>query len=117
MLQDWLKYFSKEQILVVDGKKIAQDPIAEMQLVEDFLGIRHYLDETQFLYDEKKHFYCIWKTPEKVKRHCLGRSKGRVHPEIDEHLKQKLIEYFTPYSERLFKFFGRRFDWVMSKKT
>ena len=33
---------------------------------------------------------------------CLQKSKGRVHPEIDSSLLEKLKEFFKPFDQKFF---------------
>ena len=110
ILQRWLKYFPMEQILVLDGDLLISDPIQEIKRTEAFLGLRHYLNDSWFEFVKEKNFYCIKDGIHGTPR-CLGESKGRKHPEIDEHTRQRLEQYYKPYNEKLFKLIGRRFNW------
>ena len=110
ILQEWLKYFPLEQILVLDGDLLVKDPLKEVKRTEEFLGVQHYLNSSWFEFVKEKNFYCIKNAPNGRPR-CLGDSKGRPHPVIDPLVKKRLQQYYKPYNEKLFALIGRRFDW------
>ena len=110
ILQDWLVYFPLNQILIVDGNLLITDPIQEVKRAQEFLGVRDYLNASWFEFVPEKNFYCIKNSISGPPR-CMGESKGRKHPEIDEKVHQRLRQYYKPYNEKLFELIGRRFNW------
>ncbi|CAL1540573.1 unnamed protein product [Lymnaea stagnalis] len=106
-----LKVFPRNQVLILDGDKLVTDPLSQVRRVEEFLGLRHEITDNDIYFDQSKGFYCMkWPLTKETK--CLGKSKGRVHEEIDPDFKRKLIDFFVPYNERFFKIVGQRFDWL-----
>ena len=105
--QRWLEYFSKDQILVVNGDKLITDPFSELKRVESFLGLPSYFTESMFYFNETKGFYCWTKaSPSKIgtssatKSVCLRSTKGRTHPIVSNTTIQTLREYFRPHMQK-----------------
>jgi len=88
-LEEWLKYFPREQILILrtEDLKAHQDKV--LQQAFDFLGVSNY------------------KIP------LIQDSKGNKYPDMKPGMRKYLIEYFKPHNERLAKLWKRDFDWDM----
>jgi hypothetical protein len=108
----WLKQFPLEQIHIVDGDNLVYHPKEEMEKVETFLGLRHYIQEGHFTFDRDKRFFCINKANGAHK--CLNRTKGRPHPKIDPDVVKQLNDFFEPYNQKFFQLVGRTFKWPIS---
>lgn len=91
----WLNYFSREQILVLDGDQLIRDPSAELMKVEKYLNVEPYFKQDTFFFNETKGFYC-WRTKRNMPK-CLGSAKGRRHQDISEDTRTKLTEFFKPH--------------------
>ena len=107
-LQEWLKFFPLEQLLILDGTAFKANPLPALQEVENFLGIIPYFDKESIYFDDTKGFFCRAKPI----RGCLGVSTGRYHPPIDKAVEAKLRNYYRPYNERLEVMLGRKFPWT-----
>ena len=99
----WLEYFSKDQILVVNGDKLIDKPIDELKRAESFLGVPPYFEESMFYFNKTKGFYC-WRKPRRgkiseTKPVCLGSSKGRTHPTVSNVTIHTLRQYFRPHMQ------------------
>ena len=105
----WLKFFPLEQIHIVDGDNLVLRPFEEMEKVETFLGLRHYLSDDHFVFDRKKGFYCIHR--ENGAHKCLNRTKGRPHPKIDPDVVNQLNDFFEPYNQQFYELVGKTFKW------
>ena len=102
--QRWLEYFSKDQILVVNGDALIDGPLEELKRAESFLGVPSYFNDSMFYFNDTKGFYCWrkprpWKkgTSNAIKSVCLGSAKGRTHPTVSNATIQALREYFRPH--------------------
>lgn len=104
----WLKYFSLEQIHIVDGDAVIENPIPELQKAEKFLGVSAYFTESMFYFNETKGFYC-WKKSGKPT--CLGTAKGREHPTLSTSVQSKLQNFFAPHNEKFFQLCQCHFSW------
>lgn len=38
-IQRWLEVFPREQILIVNGDRLIEDPVSQLQQIESFLGM------------------------------------------------------------------------------
>ncbi|XP_077994345.1 heparan sulfate glucosamine 3-O-sulfotransferase 1-like [Glandiceps talaboti] len=70
-LERWLKYFTPDRILIVDGNTFKVNPLSEIQKVESFLNLQPYFTDDSFYFNKTKGFYCI-----KVPEFCMGQTKG-----------------------------------------
>jgi hypothetical protein len=104
----WLKYFSKEQILVLNGENFKINPYEEIKKVEKFVNLKPYFVENMFIYNETKGFYCFNQNKETT---CLGSDKGREHPFVSDEVKLKLKNVFKSYDEELFKLINQKPYW------
>lgn len=106
MLQ-WMMYFPRRQFHIVDGDKLAKNPLPELEKVERFLGVKHY-SEKRISFDKSRGFYCVIS---KGGHKCLGESKGRKHPPVNDEVLSRLKDYFKPFNEYFFKLVDQTFDW------
>ena len=104
-----MKYFKREQILVVDGDAFIKDPLPELRKIEAFLGLKHKFNNKDFYFDKKKGFYCFGKST--GQRLCLRSAKGRKHPEVNISDVQKLKDYFQPFNQEFYNAVGQAFNW------
>lgn len=116
--QRWREYFTKDQILVVNGDKLINNPLDELKSVERFLRIPSYFTASMFYYNQTKGFYC-WRKPRQrkiqttiaVKPVCLGNAKGRTHPTVSNTTIQTLKAYFRPHMQIFCNFSGIEYAW------
>lgn len=105
----WLKYFNLKQILILDSVTFLNDPVQELNKVEDFLGIERFFTQNNFVFNANRDKYCLASSGGEVK--CQSKKKGIPHPAIEESLKIKLQNYFRPRNQMFFKLINRNFDW------
>ena len=109
----WLKYFSRNQIHIVNGDKFIKNPVPELQKLETFLSVSTFYQQEMFFFNEEKGFYC-WKKPSRrgiETPFCLGSGKGREHPVISESALEKLKSFFQPHNEVFYSLTGENFGW------
>ena len=111
-LKKWYSYFPKEQIHIVDGENLIRDPIEELQLIEDFLGLEHRITKENLYFNKTTGFYCMRKDY-KDKWRCVNRPGHRDDkPQyINPKFVQRLKEFYRPYNQQLFRLLNRTFDW------
>ena len=107
-LQRWLAFFSRDQIHIVAGEQLIRDPYQELIKVERFLNLTHRFTTDQFYFNRTRGFYCMRNL---TSGHCLGSSKGRKHPHIDNTLLMKLRHFYRPSNRAFFNITGMTFDW------
>ena len=110
-LDRWLKYFPLRQIHFVSGENLISDPATEIAKVQDFLGLKRVVNENHFYFNETKGFPCIKKTEGKGRPHCLGKSKGRLHPETSQQVLDRLRDFFRPFNAKFYQMTGQDFKW------
>eukprot|EP00112_Aurelia_sp_Birch-Aquarium-sp1_P026104 Seg904.7 transcript_id=Seg904.7/GoldUCD/mRNA.D3Y31 product="Heparan sulfate glucosamine 3-O-sulfotransferase 4" protein_id=Seg904.7/GoldUCD/D3Y31 len=116
-LKRWLRYFPREQIHIVNGDEFIKRPGSEVMKVQKFLNLDMQIDETDFVYNKTKQFYCIKNKfiDRRTTRHkdsiCLGKSKGRKHPYVSQKTLQAIREFYRPHNEELYKLVGINFGW------
>lgn len=110
-LERWLQFFPMEQLLFVSGEGLITDPAGEMARVQDFLGIRRVITEKYFHFNPAKGFPCLKRPEGNSKPHCLGKTKGRTHPNIDPEVVQRLRDFYKPFNRKFYKMTGYDFGW------
>ncbi|XP_014440331.1 bifunctional heparan sulfate N-deacetylase/N-sulfotransferase 2 isoform X2 [Tupaia chinensis] len=105
-LQRWLTYYPSGQLLIVDGQELRTNPASSMEGIQKFLGITPFLNYTQTLrFDEDKGFWC--QGLEGGKTRCLGKSKGRRYPDMDNESRLFLTDFFRNHNLELSKLLSR----------
>lgn len=110
-LERWLLHFPMEQLLFVSGERLISDPAGEMVRVQDFLGIRRVVTEKNFHFNPAKGFPCLKRPEGNSKPHCLGKTKGRTHPNIDPEVVQRLRDFYKPFNNKFYQMTGHDFGW------
>ena len=110
-INNWLKYFSKEQMCYIDGDMFVSDPLKEIHMLEECLQLQHYFSNKNFIYDKGRGFYCFQDTSSVNNSMCMNKSKGRKHPNIAEHVVQMLRSYFQPWNNLIPGLIGRPISW------
>ncbi|XP_077413233.1 heparan sulfate glucosamine 3-O-sulfotransferase 3B1a [Vanacampus margaritifer] len=110
-LERWLQYFPMEQLLFVSGERLISDPAGEVARVQDFLGLRRVVTEKHFHFNPTKGFPCLKRPEGNSKPHCLGKTKGRTHPNIDPEVVQRLREFYKPFNKKFYQMTGQDFGW------
>ena len=75
----WLKYFPKEQILVLDGENFVNKPFEELKKVETFLNLTPYIQKEHFVFDNEKGLFCMKPKLSSQRISCMGSNKGKLN--------------------------------------
>uniref|UniRef100_A0A1A8HX30 Sulfotransferase n=1 Tax=Nothobranchius kuhntae TaxID=321403 RepID=A0A1A8HX30_NOTKU len=110
-LERWLQFFPLEQLLFVSGERLITDPAGEMARVQAFLGLRRVITEKYFHFNPAKGFPCLKRPDGNSKPHCLGKTKGRTHPNINPEVVQRLRDFYKPFNRKFYKMTGQDFGW------
>eukprot|EP00058_Branchiostoma_floridae_P019601 XP_002605091.1 hypothetical protein BRAFLDRAFT_114883 [Branchiostoma floridae] len=110
-LERWLQYFPLSQFMFVSGEELISNPGKEMGLVQNFLGIKKVVSEKHFYFNQTKGFPCLKKKEGSSSPHCLGRTKGRAHPDIEPNVIQRLRDFYRPFNMKFYQMTGRNFNW------
>ncbi|KAH8356323.1 hypothetical protein KR200_010571 [Drosophila serrata] len=107
-LHRWLEVFPREQLLVVNGDRLIEDPVSQLKRIEAFLGIEHRVKSEHFYFNETKGFYCLrYDNGDR----CLRETKGRKHPHVDPVVVSRLRRFFAEYNQRFYELVGEDLGW------
>ncbi|KAF5283187.1 hypothetical protein FQR65_LT02699 [Abscondita terminalis] len=104
----WLEVFPREQILVVNGDLLIEDPVSQLQKIEKFLGLESRIGTHNFYFNETKGFYCL---RNETSDRCLRESKGRRHPRVDPLVVSRLRKYFGEHNQKFYELIGEDLGW------
>ncbi|KAJ8384729.1 hypothetical protein AAFF_G00199350 [Aldrovandia affinis] len=112
-LEAWRRYFPPAQMLFVSGEALVREPAAEVGRVQDFLGLAREVGEGNFYFNRTKGFPCLVKEGggDGGRPHCLGKTKGRAHPEIHPRTLQTLRRFYAPHNRKFYRMTGHDFGW------
>ncbi|XP_029364441.1 heparan sulfate glucosamine 3-O-sulfotransferase 6-like [Echeneis naucrates] len=110
-LENWLQYFPLSHFLFVSGERLVSDPAGEMGRVQDFLGLKRVVSNKHFYFNQTKGFPCLKKPEGSSRPRCLGKSKGRPHPQIPTEVLQRLRDFYKPFNHRFYQLSGQDFGW------
>ncbi|XP_049717513.1 heparan sulfate glucosamine 3-O-sulfotransferase 3B1 [Elephas maximus indicus] len=110
-LERWLLHFPLRQMLFVSGERLIRDPAGELGRVQDFLGLKRIITDKHFYFNKTKGFPCLKKAEGSSKPHCLGKTKGRTHPEIAPEVVRRLRDFYRPFNLKFYQMTGHDFGW------
>jgi sulfotransferase family protein len=96
-LQNWLRYYPREQLLILKSEDLYSNPAETMQKTLKFLGVAQV---------ELNKEYKNYRRPSKK-----GYRKQVAPPKMDAKLREYLVEYFRPHNARLYEFLGVDLGW------
>uniref|UniRef100_A0A668S5Y7 Sulfotransferase n=1 Tax=Oreochromis aureus TaxID=47969 RepID=A0A668S5Y7_OREAU len=85
--------------------------IVVMGRVQDFLGLKRVVSDKHFYFNQTKGFPCLKKPEGSSRPRCLGKSKGRPHPQIPSEVLQRLRDFYRPFNHRFYQMSGQDFGW------
>jgi len=94
----------------VSGEALTSDPNKVMAGVQHFLGLKRLVTKENFHFNKKRGFWC-YKQGKGQPEVCLGKSKGRAHPQVQPAAIQALRRYFHPWNKWFYDLTGIEFDW------
>lgn len=101
-----MTYFSPQSVHIIDGEELKSNPVEIMNELQKFLKITPFFNYTDHLrFDKKKGFYCQVVKGDSTK--CLGRSKGRQYPPMEEKSLKYLQRYYLSHNTALVKLFKK----------
>ncbi|XP_060064135.1 heparan sulfate glucosamine 3-O-sulfotransferase 6-like [Ylistrum balloti] len=109
-LEEWLRYFPLEQFHFVNGENMVKRPSEEMLKLQDFLGLRRYINDSHFYMNDTRGFPCIHKIGSKYP-HCLVGTKGRKHPHVNSNVIKRLQDFYRPFNKKFYQMTNIDFGW------
>lgn len=102
-LRAWLTFYPKEQLLVIDGDELRNDPASVMDKIQLFLKPPNILDYRKKLrFNSKKGFFCP--LTEDGRHRCLGRGKGRKYDDMDTKSYSWLKTFYSRSNKLLSRY-------------
>lgn len=86
-LEEWHKFFGKEQLLILDSRDLFERTHETFSQVQEFLGLPEWQPEVSDV-----------------------RNEGEYEP-LDPALQKRLEEYFEPHNRRLYEYLDKDFGW------
>jgi hypothetical protein len=93
-IKEILKWFCKDQLLILDFNEMVKNKFLLLKRVEDFLGISHFN-------------YPLLK---KIEDNAI-RNKRKYNGKMDQNSRQLIHEFYKPYNEILYGMLGKNFGW------
>jgi len=124
----WMRYFSLDQIHIVDGDRFIKEPWVGLAELEKFLGLQPHITRENFFFNETKGFHCGLQTmtlstmsPHSwscTRKTCLSKSKGRPKPPVEPETYRKLHRFFVTHNQIFFSLIQKHdFDWGDRRET
>tara|TARA_B100000029_G_C17570474_1_gene956439 strand:- start:743 stop:1579 length:837 start_codon:yes stop_codon:yes gene_type:complete len=88
LVEEWMKVFNEKQLLIFSTEELSNDSEKVFERIFDFLNINDTKISTS-----------------------VRENVGGYADKLDDDLREKLIEFFRPYNERLYEKIGQTFDW------
>ena len=114
-LERWLKFFSKEQLLVLHTKDLYTNLDQTLAETFEFLNLPKYQIENRIEKNKidkirplSGHERNIYKNIDSKTRTLFN---VQNYPEMKPETRKFLQDFFRPHNEKLFKMIGKRFDW------
>ncbi len=114
-LENWLKFFPKEQLLILNAKDLYNNLDNIVSETFDFLNLPKYqigsrieknkIDKIRPLGGHERNIY---KNIDSKTRTLFN---VQNYPEMKSETRKFLQDFFRPHNEKLFEMIGRRFDW------
>ena len=95
------------QLHIVDEEAFTKNLVKELQKIERFLTLESYFNDSHFLFNSSKKFYCY---NDDQSNECLRGKKGHKNPPLEPELRKILLGFFEPYNEQYIKMIDQRFN-------
>jgi hypothetical protein len=86
-LENWMKFFPSEQILILKSEDLFTDPGSIFKRIVAFLDLPDF------------------------EPNALKKANTTPSPEMDAATRKRLVDYFRPYNQKLYDFLGVDFGW------
>lgn len=111
-LERWINHFPIENIHFVSGEELIRDPATELEMVQNFLGLKKVITNKHFYFNVSRGFPCLKKEEKRGRPRCLGVSKSRDYPNIKAKVIKRLRNFYKPFNRRFYQMTGRDFNWI-----
>ena len=109
--QRWLKWFDRKEIYVVNGDELITNPVPLLYKLETFVNVPHYFNNSMFVLNKQKGFYCWITSPGEKEPNCMKEGKGKPHPNLSNSTLNKLKKFLKPHAETFCHLAAVNFSW------
>ena len=114
-LERWLKFFSKEQLLVLHTKDLYTNLDQTLSETFEFLNLPKYQIENRIEKNKIDKIRPLAGHEQNVYKNIDSKTRTlfnvQNYPEMKPETRKFLQDFFRPHNEKLFKMIGKRFDW------
>tara|TARA_B100001146_G_C16177541_1_gene433083 strand:- start:1139 stop:1978 length:840 start_codon:yes stop_codon:yes gene_type:complete len=114
-LERWLKFFSKEQLLVLHTKDLYTNLDQTLAETFEFLNLPKYQIENRIEKNKIDKIRPLAGHEQNVYKNIDSKTRTlfnvQNYPEMKPETRKFLQDFFRPHNEKLFKMIGKRFDW------
>ena len=114
-LERWLKFFSKEQLLVLHTKDLSTNFDNTLAKTFEFLNLPKYQIENRIEKNKIDKIRPLAGHEQNVYKNIDSKTRTlfnvQNYPEMKPETRKFLQDFFRPHNEKLFKMIGKRFDW------
>ena len=108
-VKEYINRYQRNDILILSGAQLKQDPYLVIHKLESFLGVRHYLDRSKFVKNKDNGMYCVRKVYGSIQ--CI-RPNISQFPSPDETTMEKLKHLYRPHNRKLYQLLNQDFKWL-----
>ncbi|MBU1156276.1 MAG: sulfotransferase domain-containing protein [Proteobacteria bacterium] len=124
-IESYLELFKREQMLVLIFEDLKKDPEAVFSRCFEFLGVDPAFrcpemtkaSNSSMVWDNPVHSFFLrrnkyqkWVPKHWIKQACRGPLVTRKYPPMSREARERLLEFYRPYNQRLEAFLGRELE-------
>ncbi|XP_071835050.1 heparan sulfate glucosamine 3-O-sulfotransferase 1-like [Apostichopus japonicus] len=106
----WLKFFQRDQFLIIDNYEMISNVYQTLLQVESFLGLKSFFKKEMF-YKSQRNETCLRL---KSSNTCPPRIGSSIlpKPRVSHELEEQLRDYYRPHNQEFEKQTGKTFAWT-----
>lgn len=114
-ISNWLKYFPKEQLLILNTKDLSNNFDNLMDKTFDFLNLPKYKIKNTIKKNKIEKIRPISGNERNIYKNTGSKTQTlfnvQNYSEMKPETKTRLRDFFKPYNKELFETIGEKFDW------
>jgi len=118
-LERWLKFFPKEQLLILHTKDLSTNLDDTLSKTFEFLNLPKYQIENKVEKNKIEKIRPVAGHEKNIYRNIGSKTRTlfnvQNYPEMKPETRKFLQDFFRPHNEKLFEMIGKRFDWNNEK--
>ena len=114
-IERWLKFFPKEQLLILHAKDLYNNLDNIVAETFDFLNLPKYQIESRIEKNKIDKIRPLGGRQRNIYKNIDSKTRTlfnvQNYPEMKSKTRKLLQDFFRPHNEKLFEMIGKRFDW------